>query len=95
MRGSRAPPVERLAYGGPRRAGELEETIKDTEELVTLGLDTQRNQILGVEMLITLLSTAFGLGAHPPPQRGTRLGDHSLAGTDAPAAHPAAAHAVG
>lgn len=42
---------------------QLEEQIKDTEELVTLGLDTQRNQILGVEMLITLLSTAFGLGA--------------------------------
>lgn len=33
------------------------------EELVSLGLDFQRNQILGVEMLITLLSTAFGLGA--------------------------------
>ena len=32
---------------------QLEEEVKDTEELVSLQLDTQRNKILGVEMIIT------------------------------------------
>jgi magnesium transporter len=46
------------------RAGQqLEEEVKDTEELVSLQLDTQRNQILGVEMIITIVSTCFALGA--------------------------------
>ncbi len=42
---------------------QLEEEVKDTEELVSLQLDTQRNQILGVEMIITIVSTGFALGA--------------------------------
>ena len=42
---------------------QLEEEVKDVEELVSLQLDTQRNQILGVEMMITIVSTGFALGA--------------------------------
>ena len=37
--------------------------MKDTEELVSLQLDTQRNKILGVEVIITIVSSMFALGA--------------------------------
>lgn len=37
--------------------------MKDTEELVSLQLDTQRNKILGAEMMITIVSSFFALGA--------------------------------
>ena len=46
-----------------QEARTLEEEVKDTEELVSLQLDTQRNKILGVEMVITIFSAFFGLGA--------------------------------
>jgi magnesium transporter len=44
-------------------ARNLEEAVKDTEELVSLQLDTQRNQLLGVELLIMVISGFFALGA--------------------------------
>ena len=44
-------------------ARNLEEGVKDTEELVSLQLDTQRNKILGVEMVITVASAFFAFGA--------------------------------
>lgn len=42
---------------------QLQEEVKDTEELVSLQLDTQRNKILGVEVIITIVSSVFALGA--------------------------------